>query len=119
MVWGKEQDARWQQLTEEVITGMKEWRLQHPKATLTEIERALDERLGKVRARMLQDVAMTSAAVAVSQAQERPRCPQCGQPMEGHGQDSRTLVTNYNQAIKLTRGYAQCPVCQTRLFPPG
>jgi hypothetical protein len=38
-------DARWNALAEEVITGMKEWRLQHPKATLREIERALDEEL--------------------------------------------------------------------------
>ena len=108
-------------MTDEVLTGMKEWRLQHPKATLKEIESALDVRLAKVRARMLQDVALASAAAEVStaKAEERPRCPKCGEPMEGHGQDSRTLTTNYNQAIKLTRGYAQCPVCQTRLFPPG
>ena len=32
---------------EEVMSGMKEWRLQHPKATLTEIEITLDERLGR------------------------------------------------------------------------
>jgi len=50
-------DAKWNELAEEVVTGMKEWRLQHPKATLREIERALDERLAKMRARMLQDAA--------------------------------------------------------------
>ena len=42
-------DARWEQLAEEVISGIKEWRLQHPKASLREIERALDERLGRMR----------------------------------------------------------------------
>jgi len=31
-------DARWHELSEKVITGMKEWRLQHPKATFQEIE---------------------------------------------------------------------------------
>ena len=46
-------DAQWEQLAEEVMSGMKEWRLQHPKASLREIERALDERLGKMRARMV------------------------------------------------------------------
>ena len=48
-------DAVWNQLAHEVMSGMKEWRLQHPKATLREIEAALDERLGKMRARMLED----------------------------------------------------------------
>jgi hypothetical protein len=33
-------DTRWRQLSEEVITGMKEWRLQHPRATFREIEAA-------------------------------------------------------------------------------
>ncbi|MEZ4768890.1 MAG: hypothetical protein R2844_10755 [Caldilineales bacterium] len=39
-------DAQWEQLAEEVMSGMKEWRLQHPRASLREIESALDERLG-------------------------------------------------------------------------
>ena len=38
-------DAKWDELAEEVLSGMKEWRLQHPKATLREIEQALHERL--------------------------------------------------------------------------
>ena len=46
-------DARWQAVSEEVLTGMKDWRVQHPKATFREIEAALDERLARLRARML------------------------------------------------------------------
>jgi hypothetical protein len=46
-------DRLWHKLSEEVMSGMKEWRLRHPKATLSEIEDALDERLSKMRARML------------------------------------------------------------------
>ena len=41
----KDFDRTWHELSEDVITGMKAWRLQHPRATLTEIETALDERL--------------------------------------------------------------------------
>ena len=33
-------EARWHEEAEEVISGMKEWRLQHPKATFREIEQA-------------------------------------------------------------------------------
>ena len=121
MKWPEEVEVRWQELTEEAMASIKEWRLQHPKASFKEIEAALDERLGKVRARMLQDVAQASAAaeVSVAEGEERPRCPQCGHPMEAHGREERTLTTNYNQPVTLRRGYAQCPVCQTRLFPPG
>jgi len=39
----KDFDAQWRTLSEEVLSGMKEWRLQHPRATLSEMEAALDE----------------------------------------------------------------------------
>lgn len=71
-------DLQWHELAEEVRSEMKEWRLQHPKAKLREIEAALDERLGKMRARMLEDAALASAAADIQalQAAERPVCPQ-------------------------------------------
>lgn len=119
-MWDKEVEARWQQLADEVFTGMKEWRLQHPKATFKEIEAALDERLARVRARMLQDVALASAAANVSTASEseRPKCPKCGHTMEAHGQDTRHLTTHYNQTVSLKRSYVRCPVCKAGFFPP-
>lgn len=119
-MWTREVEARWQQLVDEVMTGMKEWRFQHPRATFQEIEAALDERLAKVRARMLQDIALASAAAKVGEEEqaERPKCPECGQPMEARGEESRTLTTNYNQPIKLTRSYTHCPACDAGLFPP-
>lgn len=121
MEWSKELEARWRQLAEEVMVGMKEWRLQHPKATFREIEAALDERLARVRARMLEDVALASAAADVSVAgrAEKPQCPNCGSAMEPRGQDTRKLTTNYNQTVTLKRSYATCPVCGLGLFPPG
>lgn len=108
-------------MADEVMSGMKEWRQQHPRATFKQIEAALDERLARMRARMLQDLALASAAREMGPVEggERPCCPQCGQPLEAHGPELRTLITNYNQPVCLSRSYAQCPVCQTRLFPPG
>jgi hypothetical protein len=47
-------DALWQQLTQDVMTGMRDWRAQHPKATLREMEQELDTRLNRMRARMLE-----------------------------------------------------------------
>ncbi len=41
----KEFDQRWNALAEDVMTGMADWRVQHPPATFRQIEAALDERL--------------------------------------------------------------------------
>lgn len=118
--WSAELEARWRELTEDVLTGMKEWRLQHPKATLRQIEEALDEHLAKVRARMLEDAALASAASDLSAAGvgERPACPHCGGRLEAHGQDTRELTTTGHQTVRLTRTYAVCPACGAGLFPP-
>jgi hypothetical protein len=118
--WSAELEARWRELTEDVLTGMKEWRLVHPKATLRQIEEALDERLAKVRARMLEDAALASAAgdLTVAPAGERPVCSACGVRREAHGQETREVTTIGNQTIRLTRTYAVCPACGAGLFPP-
>lgn len=120
-MWTKETEARWQRLADEVMAGMKEWRLAHPRATFKEIETALDERLAKVRARMLEDVALASTAadLKAAGAEEGVPCPKCGQPLEDQGQEKRTLTTHYNERIELTRSYGLCSGCGTRLFPPG
>jgi hypothetical protein len=124
-MWSSEVEAKWQREIDAVMTGMKEWRLQHPKATLKEIEHALDEKLSRVRARMLEDIALASRAARLgesdpeeSDASERPRCPRCGGVLEARGEQARTLVTNHNQAIRLTRSYGYCEACAAGLFPP-
>jgi len=119
-MWSDETEAHWQDEVDAVVTGMKEWRLQHPRASLREIEAALDERLAKMRARMLRDLALASAAAHVSAAPEaqRPPCPTCGGPLEARGEEERTLTTTYNQPILLRRSYATCPACGAGLFPP-
>jgi hypothetical protein len=119
--WTAELDVRWRELAEDVIIGMKEWRLQHPKATFKEIETALDERWARVRARFLQDAALVSAAADVRTAPpaQRPRGAQCDRPLEARGQATRELTTSFNQPVRLTRSYAVCPSCGEGLFPPG
>ncbi len=113
-------DRRWWSLAQEVLTGMKEWRLQHPTATFSEIEAALDERLGRLRARMLEDAALASAATTWSPAGDEPRppCPACGAPLQSRGEQTRQLQTQAGQAISLTRSYGTCPACGAGLFPP-
>ena len=116
--WPDEMETRFRQLSEEVLVGMKEWRQAHPKATLREIETALDDKLAKVRARMLEDVARVSRAADLVASGERIACPQCGREMEARGQAERTLTTTGNQEVVLQRTYAVCPACGAGLFPP-
>src|SRR5262245_12877267 len=55
-------EQTWHLMTEDILSGMREWRAQHPKATLREMEDELDARWARVRARMLEDMALASSA---------------------------------------------------------
>ena len=114
-------EVLWHRLTAEVTSGMREWRAQHPKATLREIEIELDTRLHGMRARMLEDLALQSAAATweASAAEGPPTCPQCHAPLQGRGRHARTLTTEGGQTLTLERDYGVCPACGAGLFPPG
>src|SRR5436309_1822222 len=71
-------EKRWQQEVALVLTGVKEWRLQHPRASLDEIEAALDERWASARARLLQDLALVSAAAHVAASERDESAPPAG-----------------------------------------
>jgi len=110
----------WLKLFEEVDAGVREWRREHPRATLTEIENALDERWTKVRARMVSDVAQASAAADFGGAgTARPQCPDCGVALQARGKHQRELRTHGNQQVHLDRDYGECPRCGGTFFPSG
>ena len=113
-------DQDWEAASKELLTEMKAWRQAHPKATLTEIERALDRRMRKLRGELLEDMAQASdlADVRAQSEAERPVCPECGAQLGPRGQEERTLATDGDQKIRLTRSYAVCPHCKTGIFPP-
>jgi hypothetical protein len=110
----------WTTLSEEVLTGMRDWRAQHPKATLHEIETELDLRLAGLRARMLQDLALRSATTDWQQpaADAPPVCSVCGTALIRRGRHTRQRKTQGGQTIALTRSYGLCPTCKRGLFPP-
>jgi YgiT-type zinc finger domain-containing protein len=120
MQWD-EFSRQWQALTEDVLSGMADWRAAHPKASFAEIEAAVEARLAGMRARMLEAAALASAAADVrsSDADERPCCPQCGQALVARGQQERVLRVPGEQTVQLRRSYATCPACGAGLFPPG
>lgn len=111
-------ERHWRELSEEVLSGMAEWRAHHPRATFQEIEAALDERLDKLRARMLEDAALASAQADWREG-AAARCPECGQALKPVGKHTRRLQTRGRQEVTLTREYGECPACGNGLFPPG
>jgi hypothetical protein len=114
-------ESEWLELAEEVLSGMTEWRLQHPRATFSEIEAALDARLNRVRAQLLSKLSTASAAAEWRETppERRPRCPECGQPLSARGKKVRRLQTQGGQEVVLERTYGVCPSCRTGFFPPG
>ena len=110
----------WRELSAEIVTGMAEWRQQHPKASLREIERALDERMGRLRAKMLEEAALLSDVRTWKGGEGKvPQCPDCGEALESRTQGKRELQTHGGETISLERQYGVCPKCGQGFFPPG
>jgi hypothetical protein len=60
-----EQEAwaqRWRALSEQVLSEMQTWRAAHPRSTLAEIETEAEPRVVRLRARLVEDTALASAA---------------------------------------------------------
>ncbi len=109
--------AQWEQLAGEVLSGMKEWRTQHPRATFAEIEEAIEEHVAKMRARMLEDVVHWREGGG-TQAEPQMRCNACGRALQERGKHVRHLTTQGHQQIALERTYGYCPTCRVGFFPP-
>ncbi len=99
----------------EILTGLREWRLHHPRATLAEIERETMKRMAKLQARMVEELSQGMPA----EEQEVPSCPECGARMQRRGAGKRQLQGSGGQAICLRREFWVCPACGAGIFPPG
>lgn len=106
---------RWQLLMEAVTQALVDWRGEHPQATLTEIEQALDARLAPTRAQMLTDLAH---ATPLDPPTVPPSCPTCHLVLHKRGTRRRQLRTHDQQLLLLDRDYLVCPGCGHGLFPP-
>lgn len=113
-------ESLWHRLNEDIMVEMRAWRVQHPKASLREMETELDARLAYARARMLEDLARHSTAATwpAAHTHQAPACPQCGHSLEERGTHARTLLTQGGQTLALERSYGVCPACLSGLFPP-
>lgn len=117
----EEQKNKWRELQERVNEAIESWRRDHPEATLTEIEEAVDVRIAEMRAQMIQDVAHTGRSAKISNwsKEERPKCPRCGQSVVANGTGVRKLKTTHGQQIKLERQQGYCQSCGLTFFPSG
>jgi hypothetical protein len=116
--------ADWERLAAEVLVGIKDWRTQHPRATFTEIEQELDRELSRLRTRLLEDVALASAAAGGTDETDgtvapETWCPACGGRLRARGQATRAVTVTHNQTVTLPRQYAVCSTCGAGVFPPG
>ncbi len=103
------------------VLGMTQWREAHPKATLREIEAAVDAQMNQLRAQLIQELVQMGEGREWSEAppETRPRCERCGTVLVARGKQTRYLQTNGGEALKLERSYGTCPDCGQGIFPPG
>lgn len=106
-------------MSEEVVSGLSEWREKNAKATLREIEDEIDKRLSAIRAQMMKDMAMESASATWDGKEQGAKCPRCGVVLKKKGKKKRQLQTQGGQQIELEREYGVCPKCEHGIFPPG
>lgn len=112
---------KWTESFQQASERISEWRGKHPRASFTDIENTVDEELARVRVAMIQDLALASALTDIKQLapEERPKCPGCDRPLSANGQQSRQLITSYDQVVELERSKGYCRRCRVSFFPPG
>ncbi len=104
---------------DEVLKGLREWRRQHPEATMAEIERETMKRLAQVQAQIVEELSQGLPAEEQEARRAVPTCPECGMKMQRRGQAERQLQGSGGQSIRLKRSYWVCPACGAGIFPPG
>jgi hypothetical protein len=114
-----EQQDKWRDLQDKINAAIEEWRREHPEATLTEIEEAVDSRMAGMRTQMVEDLAQRGRTGRIKELpeEERPKCPRCGQPAAANGKGRRKLKTFHGQTIELERDQAYCIHCEMTFFP--
>lgn len=109
----------WHEIGARVFEEMNGWRREHPRATLAQIEAAVENRLDFLRAELIQQEIAVRAQAEAAGGSERPPCATCGRAMEARGTRERSVTVQGNRPVRLRRRYMVCPVCDTGHFPPG
>jgi hypothetical protein len=116
---GQQGQRDWDEAMQASVLGLQDWRAGHPQATFAEIEAEVDRRWNVLRAQLLADLALASAAAGGAAASTAP-CPQCGgAQLRDEGMRERTVRTLGQAPVTLRRAYATCTQCGYRFFPSG
>src|SRR5256885_15754426 len=102
-----EYEQRCKELAQEVLLEMRSWREEHPTATLREIEEEVDQRMARMRAGLVEGIAMTSAAVEGGSRAAQPPAPwpRCGGVLQAGGKQVRQLRTTGGRTVRVSRSY--------------
>lgn len=109
----------WSAETAAVLAEIGAWGRAHPRATLSEIEDAVDEQVARLRQQLVEERIQAHALADEARSPERRVCPECGGALQAHGKKPRMLTTKQGGALALDRTYWWCPRCRAGLFPPG
>jgi|tagenome__1003787_1003787.scaffolds.fasta_scaffold19367559_2 YgiT-type zinc finger domain-containing protein len=118
MADGTEQGAEAAGVWSTVEAALTTWHAAHPAASFEELETAVEEQVGRLRAQLLGE---RVAAVAGAETPESPPppCPACGTALQRRGRRARTLTARGGGTLRIERPYYTCPTCGSGLFPPG
>ena len=111
-----EREAVFEAAAKRMYHGLEDWYDQHPEASLGEIEQAA-RRLRRVL--MGETLQLLANGRDAGYRKERPRCAQCGRPMEFEGY-RLWGVSSLEGDVQLRRAYYHCPDGHGEgFFPPG
>lgn len=116
---GDQSVSAWHELGAKVLLEMESWRAEHPRATFAEIEAAVEDRLGALRAELIQQEIAMRAQGEAAEGLEPTACEACGHPVELRGTRDRAVTVRGNRPVRLRRRYVVCPACGAGLSPPG
>lgn len=114
---GEASGTTWGELTEAVAREVADWQTAHPGATFAELEGAVEQQVGTLRGRLLEEAAGRAASCAG--AEEAPACAWCAAPLGARDTPARSLRIRGGAQVRLTRAYLTCTACGYGVFPPG
>ncbi|GAC1644773.1 MAG: hypothetical protein NVS4B2_34400 [Chloroflexota bacterium] len=88
------------------------WHAIHPKATLYDMEKAVETQIERLRASLL------ATQTDGRYVEEQPACPHCGTTMVARTRRRKQVVLKGDETLDLDRNYVVCPSCGEGLFPP-
>ena len=107
----REQDKR---EFDEVAGRIEDWQENNPTATLTEMEKAIDEEMNQLRSEIMKRLVRERE----SQEETKQVCPNCRRNMVKNGKRKRRLTTKGGEEIEYERQQMRCSHCGMTLFPP-